>query len=55
MNYSKRSELFRKLRTKHAEFLASVLWKLTGAQKQSKQYQLANVTEGLFAVFPLRK
>jgi len=30
MNYSKRAELFRKLRVKHAGFLASVLWKLTG-------------------------
>jgi len=30
MNYSKRAELFRKLRVRHAGFLASVLWKLTG-------------------------
>jgi hypothetical protein len=29
MNYSKRAELFRQLRTKYAGFLASVLWKLT--------------------------
>lgn len=30
MNYVKRAELFRKLRTRHANYLASVLWKLTG-------------------------
>jgi RNA polymerase sigma factor (sigma-70 family) len=30
MKYSKRAEAFRRLREKHAGFLASVLWKLTG-------------------------
>ena len=30
MNYVKRAELFRKLRTRHANYFASVLWKLTG-------------------------
>ncbi len=30
MNYAKRAELFKQLRTRHADYLASVLWKLTG-------------------------
>lgn len=43
MNYSKRAELFRQLRTKHAGFLASVLWKLTGDRElftEAMQYAL---------------
>jgi len=43
MNYSKRAELFRQLRTKHAGYLASVLWKLTGDRElftEAMQYAL---------------
>jgi RNA polymerase sigma factor (sigma-70 family) len=43
MNYSKRAELFRQLRTKHAGFMASVLWKLTGDRElftEAMQYAL---------------
>ncbi len=43
MNYSKRAELFRQLRTKHAGYLASVLWKLTGDRElftEAIQYAL---------------
>ena len=43
MNYSKRAELFRQLRTKHAGFLASVIWKLTGDRElftEAMQYAL---------------
>ena len=43
MNYSKRAELFRQLRTKHAGFLASILWKLTGDRElftEAMQYAL---------------
>lgn len=43
MNYAKRAELFRRLRTKHAGYLASVLWKLTGDRElfsEAMQYAL---------------
>jgi RNA polymerase sigma factor (sigma-70 family) len=43
MNHSKRAELFRQLRTKHAGFVASVLWKLTGDRElftEAMQYAL---------------
>ncbi len=43
MNCSKRAELFRQLRTKHAGYLASVLWKLTGDRElftEAMQYAL---------------
>ncbi len=43
MNYSRRAELFRQLRTKHAGYLASVLWKLTGDRElftEAMQYAL---------------
>ncbi|MFZ2146426.1 MAG: sigma-70 family RNA polymerase sigma factor [Sedimentisphaerales bacterium] len=43
MNYTKRAELFRQLRTKHAGYLASVLWKLTGDRElftDAMQYAL---------------
>jgi len=43
MNYSKQAELFRQLRTKHAGYLASVLWKLTGDRElftEAMQYTL---------------
>ncbi len=43
MNYSKRAELFRQLRTKHAGYLASVIWKLTGDRElftEAMQYAL---------------
>ncbi len=43
MNYSKRAELFKQLRTKHAGYLASVLWKLTGDRElftEAMQYAL---------------
>lgn len=43
MNYSKRAELFRQLRTKYAGFLASVLWKLTHDRElftEAMQYAL---------------
>jgi len=43
MNHSKRAELFRQLRTKHAGYLASVLWKLTGDRElftEAMQYAL---------------
>lgn len=46
MNYSKRVELFRQLRTKHAGFLASVLWKLTGDRElftEAMQYALLSM------------
>jgi len=43
MNYTKRAELFGQLRTKHAGYLASVLWKLTGDRElftDAMQYAL---------------
>lgn len=43
MNYTRRAELFRQLRTKHAGYLASVLWKLTGDRElftEAMQYAL---------------
>ena len=43
MKYSKRAELFRQLRTKHAGYLASVIWKLTGDRElftEAMQYAL---------------
>ena len=43
MNYVKRAELFRELRTKYAGYLASVLWKLTGDRElfaEAMQYAL---------------
>ncbi|MGD2094326.1 MAG: sigma-70 family RNA polymerase sigma factor [Phycisphaerales bacterium] len=43
MNYAKRAELFKQLRTRHADYLASVLWKLTGDRElfaDAMQYAL---------------
>ncbi|MFC1737504.1 RNA polymerase sigma factor [Planctomycetota bacterium] len=43
MKYSKRVEIFEKVRTRYAEFLASVLWKLTGDKElftEALQYSL---------------
>ena len=43
MKYLKRAETFRQLRTRHAGFLASVLWKLTGDRElftEAMQYAL---------------
>jgi RNA polymerase sigma factor (sigma-70 family) len=43
MNYVKRAELFRTTRTKYANYLASVLWKLTGDRElftDAMQYAL---------------
>lgn len=43
MNYVKRAELFRELRTKYIGYLASVLWKLTGDRElftEAMQYAL---------------
>ncbi len=43
MNYSKRAELFRQLRTKCTGFLASPLWKLTHDRElftEAMQYAL---------------
>lgn len=50
MNYSKRAELFRKLRVKHAGFLASVLWKLTGDRElftEAMQYALLGMWQNI--------
>ncbi|MFB0555792.1 MAG: RNA polymerase sigma factor [Phycisphaerae bacterium] len=50
MNYSKRAELFRQLRTKHAGFLASVLWKLTGDRElftEAMQYALLGMWQNI--------
>ena len=46
MNYVKRAELFRELRTKHTGYLASVLWKLTGDRElfaEAMQYALMGI------------
>ena len=43
MNYSKRAELFRQLRTEYAGFLASALWKITHDKElftEAMQYAL---------------
>lgn len=50
MNYSKRAELFRQLRTKHAGFVASVLWKLTGDRElftEAMQYALLGMWQNI--------
>jgi len=50
MNYSKRAELFRQLRTKHAGFLASVIWKLTGDRElftEAMQYALLGMWQNI--------
>jgi len=43
MNYSQRVEMFRQVKTAHAAFLTSVLWKLTGDRElftEALQYAL---------------
>ncbi len=43
MNYIKRAELFRQLRTRHTGYISSVLWKLTGDRElftEAMQYAL---------------
>ena len=43
MNYSKRAELFRRVKADYIDFLASVLWKLTGDRElftEAMQYSL---------------
>ena len=50
MNYSKRAELFRQLRTKYAGFLASVLWKLTHDRElftEAMQYALLGMWQNI--------
>ena len=50
MNYSKRADLFRKLRTKYAGFLASVLWKLTHDRElftEAMQYALLGMWQNI--------
>lgn len=50
MNYSKRAELFRQLRTKYAGYLASVLWKLTGDRElftEAMQYALLGMWQNI--------
>ena len=50
MNYSKRAELFRQLRTKYAGFLASVLWKLTHDRElftEAMQYVLLGMWQNI--------
>jgi RNA polymerase sigma factor (sigma-70 family) len=46
MNYSKRAELFRQLRTKYIRYLTSVIWKLTGDRElftEAMQYALLGI------------
>lgn len=48
MNYGKRAELFRELRTKYAGFIYSILWKLTGDRElftEAVQYTLFGMWE----------
>ena len=50
MNYSKRAELFRQLRTEYAGFLASVLWKLTHDRElfiEAMQYALLGMWQNI--------
>ncbi len=50
MNYSKRAELFRPLRTKYAAFLASVLCKLTHDRElftEAMQYALLGMWQNI--------
>ncbi len=50
MNHLKRAEFFRQLRTKHAGFLASVLWKLTGDRElftEAMQYALLGMWQNI--------
>lgn len=50
MNYSKRAELFKQLRTKYAGFLASVLWKLTHDRElftEAMQYALLGMWQSI--------
>ena len=50
MNHSKRAELFRQLRAKHAGFLASVLWRLTGDRElftEAMQYALLGMWQNI--------
>jgi RNA polymerase sigma factor (sigma-70 family) len=50
MNYSKRAELFRQLRTKYTGFLSSVLWKLTHDRElftEAMQYALMGMWQNI--------
>ena len=50
MNYSKRAELFRQLRTEYAGFLASILWKLTHDRElftEAMQYALLGMWQNI--------
>jgi RNA polymerase sigma factor (sigma-70 family) len=50
MNYTKRAELFRQLRTKYAGFLASILWKLTHDRElftEAMQYALLGMWQNI--------
>jgi RNA polymerase sigma-70 factor (ECF subfamily) len=50
VNYSKRAELFRQLRTKYAGFLASILWKLTHDRElftEAMQYALLGMWQNI--------
>jgi len=48
MNYAKRAELFRELRTRYAGYLSSILWRLTGDKElfaEAMQYALLGMWE----------
>lgn len=50
MDYSKRAELFRQLRTEYAGFLASILWKLTHDRElftEAMQYALLGMWQNI--------
>jgi RNA polymerase sigma factor (sigma-70 family) len=50
MKYSRQVEIFRQARTRHIEFLASVLWKLTGDRElftEAMQYALLGMWQNV--------
>lgn len=50
MNYSQRVEMFRQVKTAHAAFLTSVLWKLTGDRElfaEALQYALLGIWQNV--------
>jgi len=50
MNYSQRVEMFRQVKTAHAGFLTSVLWKLTGDKElftEALQYALLGIWQNV--------